>query len=114
MEKIPAIPELTSLRKAVARASLTPEVMHTTLYCLDQLPKLYADLGRTNESRFADTIAALSQAVVKRLGEESTVAAGRVAEALVAKLDELHERVGLAPLRLKVAAPVGAAGKRRR
>src|SRR5262245_19866068 len=48
--------ELSKLRSLVAGATLGPEAKHTALWCLDELPKLYAQLFRTDESRFWDAI----------------------------------------------------------
>jgi hypothetical protein len=106
-------PELATFRTLVQTADLVADAKHTVLWCLDQLPKLYADLFRTDESRFADAILRLARAVLKRLGESgSGEDAGRVGDALVAQLGGLHERLGLAPLALKLAAP--ASGRKKK
>jgi hypothetical protein len=106
--------ELTVLRDLAGTASLTPEAKQVTLYCMDQLPKVYEDFRRTNESRFGDGVASLVHAVLKRLGEPSAGPdAGRVAAALVACLGELHERLGLAPLRYKATAAPGPTRRKR-
>jgi hypothetical protein len=106
--------EITALRTLIQSASLSPDAKHTALWCVDQLPRLYADFERTNESRFGDTIRRLSQGVLKRMGEAGSGAdAGRVGDALVAQLGGLHQRLGFAPLPLKPgAAP--AEGRRRK
>jgi hypothetical protein len=102
--------ELVALRKLIQRARLSEEVRHAALWCLDQLPKLYADFRGTNESRFGDAILRLARAVLKRLAEKgSGEGATRVAEAVVAQLGALHERLGLAPLALRPAATPGRA-----
>jgi hypothetical protein len=102
--------ELVALRRLTQKARLTEEVRHTALWCLDQLPKLYADFRGTDESRFADAILRLARAVLKRLAETgSGEDAGRVAKAVVARLGALHERLGLAPLALRPAATAGRA-----
>jgi hypothetical protein len=98
-------PELTKLRGLVKRAKLVADTEHSVLWCLDQLPKLYAEFCRTYESRFVDAILRLAQGVLKKLAEASLGTAVRVGEALVALLGGLHERLGLAPLALKLAAP---------
>jgi hypothetical protein len=100
-----SFPELTTLHTFARKADLTAEAKHITLYCLDQLPPLYADFSRTNEGRFSDAITSLARAVLKRLREAGGGEdADRVATALVKQLGMLHERVGLAPLRLPAAA----------
>jgi hypothetical protein len=99
--------EITALRTLIQAANLSPDAKHTALWCVDQLPRLYAEFESTNESRFGDAIRRLSQAVLKGMGEAGAGedAAG-VGAALVAQLDGLHRRLGFAPLLLKpVAAP---------
>ncbi len=104
---------LTALRNLARTARLAPEAKEVTLYCIDRMPDLYEDLRQTNESRFADEVAALSNTIVKRLAEPNAGAdATRVSGALVACLRDLHERRGLAPVRYKAAAPVPARRKR--
>jgi hypothetical protein len=94
--------ELSKLRSLVAGAVLGPEAKHTALWCLDELPKLYAQLFRTDESRFWDAIGRMSQAVLKRMGEEGAGDdAGKVSEAVVRGLGRMHRRLGIAPLALK-------------
>ncbi len=103
MQDVGGMTELVTLRTLAQKASLTPEARHTALWCLDQLPPLYMDFRRTNESRFGDSISFLAKVALKRLGEaDMGPDAGRVAEALVAQLGGLHERLGLAPLGLKI------------
>jgi hypothetical protein len=102
--------ELSTLRNLTQKAHLTGEVRHAVLWCLDQLPKLYADFRGTCESRFGDAILRLARAVLKRQAEKgSGGGASRVAEAVVAQLAALHERLGLAPLALRLAATPGRA-----
>jgi hypothetical protein len=106
--------EITALRTLIETASLTPDAKHTALWCVDQLPRLYADFERTNERRFGDAIRHLSQGVLKRMGEAGAGAdAGRVGDALVAQLGGLHQRLGLAPLHFKPGAmPAKGRGKK--
>jgi hypothetical protein len=97
-------PEITSLRTLVKRAKLVADAEHTVLWCLDQLPKLYADFCRTCDIRFGDVILRLAQGVLKKLAETGLgTGAARLGDALVAQLGGLHERLGLAPLALKLA-----------
>jgi hypothetical protein len=97
--------EITALRSLIEDAKLAPDAKHTALWCVDQLPKLYAEFERTNESRHGDAIRRLGQAVLKRMGEDGAGAdAGRVGDALVAQLGGLHQRLGFAPLPLKPGA----------
>jgi hypothetical protein len=106
-----ALPELVTLRTLVQSAGLVADAKHTALWCLDQLPKLYADFCGTHESRFAGAILRLARAILKRLAEEdSGEDAGRVGDALVAQLGGLHERLGLTTLALR---PVPATGRKK-
>jgi hypothetical protein len=105
MESSSSPAELATLRALINTANLAPDAKHTALWCVDQLPNLYADFGRTNESRFGDTIRRLGQGVLKRMGEDDAGEdAGRVSDALVVQLGGLHERLGLAPLHLQSGA----------
>jgi hypothetical protein len=99
--------ELVALRTLLQKARLADEVRHAALWCLDQLPKLYADFCRTYESRFGDEILRLVRAILKRVAEGGPGEdAARVAHAFVTKLTGLHVRLGLPPLILKLAVPV--------
>ena len=111
----PAMPaELAKLHARVQKANLAADVKHTALWGLDQLSEMYADLVRTDESRFADAILRLARGLLQRLAEkEAGEDAGRVGDALVAQLDSLHQRHGFVPLRLRPpAAPVRARKKK--
>src|SRR4051794_33900799 len=91
--------ELTSLRASVQTANLVADAKHTALWCLDQLPKLYADFCQNHDARFSERILRLAQGLMKRLAEKETgVDAGRMSDAIVGHLGDLHERLGLAPL----------------
>jgi hypothetical protein len=107
-------PELTALRTLVKRSKLVAETQHTILWCLDQLPKLYAEFCRTYDVRFGDEILRLARGVLKTLaGTGPVTAAGRVGDALVAQLGGLHARLGLAPLALELAGgPVSSRTRR--
>ena len=111
----PAMPaELAKLHSLVQKADLAADVKHTALWGLDQLSKLYADLVRTDESRFADAILRLARGLLQRLaGKEAGEDAGRAGDALVAQLDRLHQRHGFAPLPLNLtASPAGGRKKK--
>jgi hypothetical protein len=93
--------ELGLIHKMVNKAELVEEVRHTILWCLNQLPGLYRNFQRTSESRFADSIHTLSQAILKRLGQvEDEGESVRVAKAFRKHLAHLHSRLGLSPLKL--------------
>jgi hypothetical protein len=96
-----AYQELNALHELALSAELTPAARQVTLHCTGRLPKLYDGFATTNESRFGDEVTALARTVLKRLGEPD---AGRVADAVVAHLGALHERLGLAPVRYQAPA----------
>ena len=111
----PAMPaELAKLHSLVQKADLAADVKHTALWGLDQLSKLYADLVRTDESRFADAILRLARGLLQRLAQKEVGEdAGRVGDALVAQLDRLHQRHGFAPLRLRPPAAPARGSKKK-
>jgi hypothetical protein len=111
----PAAPaELATLRSLVQASNLAADVKHTALWGLDQLPQLYADFVRTDESRFADAILRLARGLLKRLAEKGAGEdARRVGDALVAHLDGLHQRHGFAPLPLQ-PTPAPSSGRKKR
>jgi hypothetical protein len=95
--------ELSELHKLVTGASLTDEAKNSTLWCLGKMPKLYADFRRTDESRYLEAIAGFARAVLKRMSEKDAGEdAGKVAEAAVGRLGEMHRRLGMAPLGIKI------------
>jgi len=102
----PAMPaELAQLHSLIQNANLAADAKHTALWVLDQLSKLYADLVRTNDSRFANAILRLARGLLQRLAEkEAGEDAGRVGDALVAQLDSLHQRHGFVPMHLRPPA----------
>ena len=105
--------ELVALRTLARKARLTEEIRHSVLWCLDQLPRLYADFQGTYDIRFTDSIVRLARAALKRLAEPGGGEdAGGVADAVVAQLRGLHQRLGLAQLVLRPAAPGRGHGKR--
>jgi hypothetical protein len=106
--------ELTDLFKLTAAADITDEAKNSARWCLDQMPKLYRDFRSTNESRYFESINNLARAMLKRLGEAGAGDdAGKVCEAVVRRLGEMHRRLGIAPLALPTtAAPRG--GRKRK
>ena len=82
--------ELTALHRLVEEADLAGGSRQAVEWCLRQLPRLYRELARTSESRYADEISRLARAMLKELAGS----APGVAEALVAQLHALHSRLG--------------------
>jgi hypothetical protein len=85
----------------VEEADVAEAPRQAIAWCLRQLPRLYRELARTAESRYADEITRLARAMLKALAG----GAPGVAEALVARLHALHGRLGLPALDLKPPAP---------
>jgi hypothetical protein len=99
--------ELTKLRTLVVAATLTDEAKHTVLWCLDQLPKLYADYFLTYESRYPEAITKLGQAIIKRMKEPGAgEGAEKIPLAVFSQLGKMHRRLAMAPLGIK--SPVAA------
>jgi hypothetical protein len=94
------LPELAAVRALIESSELPSEARQTTLWCLGQLTRPYGELLRTQEQRFADAIQGLAQAMLKHL---SGYGGAGVADAFIAHLHALHERLGLPPLNLSPA-----------
>jgi hypothetical protein len=93
------VAELDSLRCLIGAAALAGAERHTALWCLNQLPRLYRELERTCESRYADEVAGLVAGACKALG-----GAPGLAGELANRLRALHARLGLPGISLKVPA----------
>jgi hypothetical protein len=108
--EVASLAEIVTLHALVQTADLAADAKHSVLWCLDQLPSLYAEFLRQYECRFADKIRHLVQAVLKRLDEKAAGKdSGLVREAIAGRLSDLHQRLGLGSFLLKVPTP----GKRR-
>ena len=81
--------ELVALQRLVEEADLAEKPRQAIAWCLKQLPRLYRELARTAESRYADEISRLARAMLKELA----ASAPGVAEAGVA---HLHAQIGRA------------------
>ena len=76
----------------VEATDLSADAKNSLMWCLNQLPALARDFGRTYESRYTDQVLRLEQGMLGKVAEEN--AAG-LAEALIERLRALHERLGL-------------------
>jgi hypothetical protein len=99
---------LNALRALALSAEFTPAARQVTLHCTGRLPQLYDGFATTDESRFGEEVTALARTVLKRLGEP-----GAGADAVVAHLGALHERLGLAPVRYQAPAAARAVKRKR-
>ena len=99
-EALPA--RLAGLADEVRAAALPSGCQQTTLWCLGQLPALYAQLGQTSESRYSEAITRLLQGLLKELAQAQAVCpeAQQLAARLTDRLRLLHEEFGLPGLRL--------------
>jgi len=92
---------LAALEDEVRAAALPDRSQHTALWCLGQLPSLYAKYLATRESRYGDDITRLVQGLLKGLAEgPGGPAAQPLAERLISGFRLLHEGVGLPGLGL--------------
>src|SRR5581483_6177080 len=87
--------DLQQMRDLVSGADLPPDVRQQSLRALDQLPKLYAEFGRTYDIRYRDGIAGHVQGVLNTLAKQASPDAPRVLEGLVTQLRAMHERLAI-------------------
>ena len=93
------LPEIATIETLLHGADMPAEVRQTALWCIQQLPGLYRDLGRTYDSRHGDEILRLSRAASLKVTDAG------VAEAIRTQLVGLHERLGFGALDLKPRRP---------
>src|SRR5688572_13974969 len=100
----------------VDRAALSPDVRRKLLEGLGRLPPLYEGLERTYESRFHDAIVQTGRAMLRVLADadDESPDAAEVAEGMIARLQAMHERLGIPPLGLKPPARPRPARKKAR
>src|SRR5262249_2026781 len=86
------------------RAGALPEVCkHSVVWCLDQLPSLYANFRQTSESRDGDQITRLVEGLLKELAASQRVApeAKPLGAGIMDRLQRLHEEFGIPGLNLR-------------
>ncbi|MBL8799991.1 MAG: hypothetical protein JNM56_39275 [Planctomycetia bacterium] len=94
--------KLAVLGNEVRDAAIPDQCKQTTLWCLKQLPALYAKFGLTNESRYSEEITRLVQGLVVELNGKASGADGqKLATTIPDSLRSLHEEFGLPELTLK-------------
>ena len=98
--------DFEGIREAVKAAHLPADTQHTVSWSIDQLPGLYRQFCDTYESRFGEAIRRLVQGVLKALAEAGApglaeAGAPGLADVLLARLQALHERLGLQALGLQ-------------
>jgi hypothetical protein len=88
--------DLQDIRDIVAATTLPDEVQQTVLSHFDGLPKLYAELNRTYETRFSDRILATVASMVRTLStKEAGPDASPLAATMVERLRAMHDRFGI-------------------
>ena len=98
----------------VRAAAIPSDGKHTVLWCLEQLPNLYARFRQTSESRYGHEITRLVKAVFKELLQckPNSPHAEQLAASIASRLRLLHEQLGLPEL--NVESPRGSAPRSRR
>jgi hypothetical protein len=99
--------QLAALGDEVQAAALPDDCQHTALWCVGQLPALYAQYCLTSESRYGEEITRLVRGVLKELARNQKVwpGAAKLAADVTDRLRLLHQEFGLPGLNLK---PLGA------
>ena len=105
---------LTALGDAVRAAAIPDGPKRSALWCVGQLPALYAKFRRTNETQYDDEITRLVRAALHELAKSGRGCPG--ATGLAARITDhlrlLHEEFGLPGLNLKSLRPSpGHSGK---
>ncbi|MBL8797541.1 MAG: hypothetical protein JNM56_26815 [Planctomycetia bacterium] len=98
--------QLTTMGDDVRAAAIPDDGKQTALWCIGQLPSLYAKYRLTNESRYGEEITRLVQGVLRELALDRTpcAPARRPSTSIPARFQRLHEKFGLPSLHLKVPA----------
>jgi hypothetical protein len=93
---------LTALGDEVRAAAIPDGPKHSALWCVGQLPALYAKFCRTNETQYGDEITRLVRAALHELARSgrSCPEASRLAARITDHLQLLHEEFGLPRLAL--------------
>lgn len=98
--------DLQAIRDLVAETALPPQVQQTILTRFDQLPRLYADLIRTYESRFSDRIVESVDRMVRTLlAPEAGPDAPLLAATMVNRMRAMHDAHGIAVVLKPPPAP---------
>jgi hypothetical protein len=107
-------PELGELTGLIEGSGLPEEPRQAALACLRPLPRLYAELLRTYESRHEAEILRQARWLVKTLAFLGSPAADRLSVAVADRLRALHARLGLPELRLALPPPPKSKSKARK
>jgi hypothetical protein len=102
---------LQQMQNLVSESSLPPEVRQQCLWALNQLPALYAAFARTYDIRHRDGIAGLVQGIINTLAKQPD--GQPVSDRLVNQIRDMHERLAIPGLTLKMPAPPKTPRKRK-
>ena len=91
--------ELATIQGLLEEAAIAPESRQAALWCLQQLPGLYRQLGRTYDARHEEEIRRLAGAVLLKVTGSS------VENAIRGHLVGLHCRLGFGALHLPPIRP---------
>jgi hypothetical protein len=96
--------ELAGITTLVKAATIPSDASHTVVWCLEQLPKLYAKFYQTRESRYGDEILRLEQGILGELAKSPLPAPNvrGLGQVVLERLRHLHEHFGLPGLDFKV------------
>jgi hypothetical protein len=90
--EVPLLTELENIHDLIHAEDLADDVGKTVNWCLDGLPRLYSDFGRTYEIRYGDEIRRLVGGLLAKLSSDP------LKQAIVDQLLTMHERLGIPPL----------------
>jgi hypothetical protein len=90
-----------ALEGEVRSTSLADDAKHSAVWCVRQLPALYEKFRRTSEIRYGDQITRLVRATLLALadGNGNSPASHELAASIPVRLQSLHERFGVPPLK---------------
>jgi hypothetical protein len=100
--------QLVELVGEVGAAPIPATSKHSAVWCVEQLPALYAKFHQTSESRYGAEIIRLVRAVLRMLATPPGTFPGSeaLAASLLVRLHLLHEQFGIP--RLDFGLPGGA------
>jgi len=107
---------LQALEDAVEATAIPADRKQTALWCLRQLPALYALSYETGESRHDDEITRLVKGLIQQLTTAGATCpeSQKLAASIPGSFRLLHQRLGLAFLSLKAPAPPPSPRKARK
>jgi hypothetical protein len=95
--------DLAGITELVNAGNISEEQKGAAVWCIKKLPDLYDQFCQTYERRYVDEIVRLEKAMFLRVAGTSPVSsqAQGMVDTITARLEVLHERVGLPLLNTK-------------